>query len=141
MLFEQILRIRSDRAGRGFAARAGRWQFGCILLDEGDVVGDGGAGGFISMLPIVLMFGVIYFLMIRPQQKQAKKHREYLGGLKKGDEVVTNAGIYGKIDAVSDAFVTLGIARDVKIRVVKSQIAGAQPGTAEAAATLPAKKD
>lgn len=101
----------------------------------------GGAGGFISMLPIVLMFGVIYFLMIRPQQKQAKKHREYLGGLKKGDEVVTNAGIYGKIDAVSDAFVTLEIARDVKIRVVKSQVAGAQPGTAEAAATLPAKKD
>jgi len=77
---------------------------------------------------LLVMFAVIYFLMIRPQQKQAKQHREYVAGLKKGDDVVTNSGIFGKIDAVEDAVVRLEIARDVKIRVLKSQIAAAQPG-------------
>ena len=93
-----------------------------------------GAGLF-SMLPILLMFAVIYFLMIRPQQKQAKQHRSFVDSLKAGDEVVTNAGIYGKIIAVADPAVTLEVARDVKIRVLKSQIAGPQPGTAAATET------
>lgn len=86
-------------------------------------------GGLIGILPILLMFAVIYFLMIRPQQKQAKKHREYVTALKKGDDVVTNSGIFGRIDAIEDAAVRLEIARDVKIRVLKTQIAGPQPGT------------
>lgn len=100
-------------------------------------------GGILSFLPIVLMFGVIYFLMIRPQQKTAKQHREYLGGLKKGDEVVTQAGIFGKIEAIEDTAVRLEIARDVKIRVLKSQIAGPQPAAAAASGseTVSAKKD
>lgn len=100
----------------------------------------GPAGGLISMLPILLMFGVIYFLMIRPQQKQAKQHRGYLDSLKAGDEVVTNSGIYGKIVSIADPAVTLEIARDVKIRVLKAQIAGPQPGAA-ATETVSAKKD
>lgn len=101
----------------------------------------GGGGGFLSMvLPFLLMFVVFYFLLIRPQQKQQKQHRTYLDSLKAGDEVVTNAGIYGRIVAVSDPTVTLEIARDVKIRVLKSQIAGPQPGTA-AADQAAAKKD
>ena len=89
--------------------------------------------GLISMLPILLMFVVIYFLMIRPQQKQAKQQRAYLDSLKAGDEVVTNAGIYGKIVSIQEPAVTLEVARDVKIRVLKTQIAGPQPGTAPSA--------
>jgi len=93
--------------------------------------------GLIPMVPLLLMFVVIYFLMIRPQQKQAKQHRAYLDSLKAGDEVVTNAGIYGKIVSIADPAVTLEIARDVKIRVLKSQIAGPQPG---ASASTPTAK-
>jgi preprotein translocase subunit YajC len=99
----------------------------------------GAAGGLISMLPILLMFGVIYFLMIRPQQKQAKQHRTYVDSLKAGDEVVTNSGIYGRIVSIAEPAVTLEIARDVKIRVLKAQIAGPQPGAAAELTT--AKKD
>ncbi|HWV37669.1 MAG TPA: preprotein translocase subunit YajC [Vulgatibacter sp.] len=101
-------------------------------------------GGIVGLLPMVAIFAVMYFLMIRPQQKQAKKHREYLASLKKGDEVVTNSGIFGKIEAIEDSVVRLEIARDVKIRVLKTQIAGAQPGQAEtvtAGTPVPAKKD
>lgn len=87
-------------------------------------------GGIVAMLPFVLMFAVVYFLMIRPQQKQQKQHRQYLAGLKVGDEVVTNSGILGKIEAIEDRVIRLEIARDVKIRVLKTQIAGAQPGQA-----------
>lgn len=103
--------------------------------------GAGGGGGFlVQILPILLMFAVIYFIMIRPQQKQAKKHREYLGGLKKGDEVVTNSGIFGRIDAIEDNAIRLEIARDVKIRVLKSQVAGPQPGTVPTT-SIEAKKE
>lgn len=94
----------------------------------------------VQILPILLMFAVIYFIMIRPQQKQAKKHREYLGGLKRGDDVVTNSGIFGRIDAIEDNAIRLEIARDVKIRVLKSQIAGPQPGAAPST-TIETKKD
>lgn len=91
------------------------------------------AGGWlVQLLPIVLIFGVFYFLLLRPQQKQAQKHREYLASLKKGDDVVTQSGIFGRIESIEDAVVRLEIARDVKIRILKSQIAGAQPGTAPA---------
>lgn len=83
-------------------------------------------GGLVAFLPFVLMFVVIYFLMIRPQQKQAKQHRDYLHSLKAGDEVVTNSGIFGKIEDIDDRTVRLEIARDVRIRVLKSQIAGPQ---------------
>lgn len=81
-----------------------------------------------AFLPFVLMFVVIYFLMIRPQQKQARQHRDYLNALKVGDEVITNAGIFGKIEDIDDRTVRLEIARDVRIRVLKAQIAGPQPG-------------
>ena len=98
--------------------------------------GEAPAGSWVDqLLPLFLMFAVIYFLMIRPQQKQAKQHRSYLDSLKAGDEVVTNAGIYGRVVQVADPAVTLEVARDVKIRVLKTQIAGPQPGSAAAATT------
>jgi preprotein translocase subunit YajC len=68
----------------------------------------------IGFLPIILMFVVLYFLMIRPQMKRAKEHRTMLEALKKGDEVVTAGGVVGKIVKVGDAYVTLEVTRGEK---------------------------
>lgn len=62
-----------------------------------------------SFLPLILMFVVLYFLMIRPQMKRAKEHKAMIGALNKGDEVVTAGGVVGKIVEVSDAYVTVDI--------------------------------
>ena len=85
--------------------------------------GDGG-GGMGMLIPIVLMFAIIYFLMIRPQQKQAKKHKEMLETLKRGDQVVTNGGLIGKIFQINENnIVTLEVAEGVRVRVLRGQIA------------------
>lgn len=68
-------------------------------------------GGLITFLPIILMFVVLYFLMIRPQAKRAKEHKAMIEALKKGDEVVTSGGVVGRITKVGDHYVTLEIAR------------------------------
>ena len=85
----------------------------------------GGMGGLTSLVPILLMFVVFYFLLIRPQQKQAKKHQEFLTQLQRGTEVYTQGGIIGRIHEVGDKFVTLEVGGGVKIRFVKGQVAGA----------------
>jgi len=89
----------------------------------------GGQGGgdintLMGFLPMVLILGVFYFLLIRPQQKKAKDHRELLQSLKKGDAVITQGGLYGKIAGMSDQVVTLEIADKVRVRVARGQIAG-----------------
>ena len=76
-----------------------------------------------QFLPIILMFVVLYFLMIRPQQKKAKEHKALLDGLSKGDEVVSQGGIAGRITKVGDEFVTVEIADKVEIQVQKPAIA------------------
>ena len=82
------------------------------------------AGGSSSSLFIFIagMFAIMYFLMIRPQQKQLKAHRELLANLKKGDNVVTQGGIIGRIYSVSDKDVQLEVANNVKLRVLKSSV-------------------
>ena len=75
-----------------------------------------------GLLPIVLMFVLLYFLMIRPQSKRAKEHRNMLAGLQKGDEVVTAGGALGKVTKVGDHFVGIEIATNVEIRVQKTSI-------------------
>ena len=81
------------------------------------------AGGdtLMGMLPIVLMFVVLYFLMIRPQMKKAKEHKTMLDALQKGDEVVA-MGIIGKIVKIGDSFVTLEVANNVSIAVQRQAI-------------------
>ena len=81
------------------------------------------AGGdtLMGMLPIVLMFVVLYFLMIRPQMKKAKEHKTMLEALQKGDEVVA-MGIIGKIVKIGDSFVTLEVANNVNIAVQRQAI-------------------
>ncbi len=74
------------------------------------------------LLPFLAMFGVIYFLMIRPQQKKMKEQQAMLGALKHGDEVVTASGILGKITGITDKVVTVEVADGVKIKILKSQV-------------------
>lgn len=75
------------------------------------------------VLPMLFVFGVMYFFMLRPQAKRQKEHQKLLSGLKRGDEVITSSGILGKIDGLTDSFVTLEVAPGVKIRVLRTQIA------------------
>lgn len=83
----------------------------------------GGGGGFMGLLlPMVIVFGIFYFMMIRPQQKQVKKMRTMLAALKKGDEVVTRSGIHGKIHGIADNLITLEVAENIKIKINKDQI-------------------
>jgi preprotein translocase subunit YajC len=74
------------------------------------------------LLPFAAMFAVVYFLMIRPQQKKMKEQQSMLGQLKHGDEVITTSGILGTIRGITDKVVTLEIADGVKIKLLKSQI-------------------
>lgn len=88
----------------------------------GDNPGTGAFWGQFATLPII--FAIFYFLMIRPQQQKAKEHQAMLDALKKGDEVLTAGGIYGKIHSVTDQVVNLEIAPNVRIRVARSRIEG-----------------
>ena len=75
-----------------------------------------------GILPWLLIFAIFYVLMIRPQQRQVKAHKDAIAAVKKGDEVVTGGGIRGKVTKVSDEEAEIEIAQGVKIRVVKSTI-------------------
>ena len=84
--------------------------------------GIGGADGLMSFLPIILMFVLLYFLMIRPQMKRAKEHKSMIDALQKGDEVVAVGGLIGKIVELSDQYATLEIASETKILVQRPAI-------------------
>lgn len=86
------------------------------------------AGGGISMIiMMVVLFGLMYFMMIRPQMKRQKEHRALLSALSKGDEVVTNGGIAGRIDEVGETFITVEIASNVKVKVQKGAVSQVLP--------------
>ncbi|MBI2982378.1 MAG: preprotein translocase subunit YajC [Deltaproteobacteria bacterium] len=80
-------------------------------------------GPFGMFLPMILVFVIFYFLMIRPQARQRKRHQSMLQALKKGDEVVTAAGIHGRVTAIADNIATVEIAENVRIKVDKLQVA------------------
>ena len=90
--------------------------------------GAGGAQGLMSFLPLVLIFVVFYFLLIRPQQKKAKEHQEFIANLKKGDEVLTSGGLQGKITGLTDRVATLEIAENVRVKIARSYILGSVAG-------------
>ena len=84
----------------------------------------GGLGGMEQLLPLVLIFVVFYFLLIRPQQKKAKVHREMLGNLRRGDRIVTNGGLIGTITRVpNETELIVEVAEGVKVRVLRGMIA------------------
>ena len=77
---------------------------------------------WIGLMPLVLLFVLLYFLMIRPQMKRAKEHKTMTEALQKGDEVVTGGGVLGRITKVGDNYVTLQVAENVEIQVQKAAI-------------------
>lgn len=97
-----------------------------------DAAPGGGPGGIASFLPIILIFVIFYFLLIRPQQKKVKEHQAFVAALKKGDTVVTNGGIHGLITGLTDTVATLEIAENVRIKISRAQIAGAVGSGGEA---------
>jgi len=84
--------------------------------------GSGAGGDLLGLLPIVLMFVVLYFLMIRPQMKRAKDHKAMIEALQKGDEVVTSGGVVGRVAKISDNYVSLQIAENVEIMVQRPAV-------------------
>ena len=79
-------------------------------------------GGYESIILIVLMFAVLYFLMIRPQMKRAKEHKTMIEALQKGDEVVAAGGVLGRVNKISDSYVTLEVADNVEIQVQRPAV-------------------
>ncbi len=79
-----------------------------------------------AMMPMVVIIGVFYFLVIRPNAKRAKEQQKFVNELKKGDDVVTNFGVLGRVEGLTEQIVTLEIADGVRIKVLRSQVAGAQ---------------
>ena len=93
-----------------------------VAYAAGPAAATGGAGGIASFIPLILIFGVFYFMLIRPQQKQAKLQQQFLNELKNGNKVVTKGGIHGTITGLTDTVVTLEIADNVRIKVSRSYI-------------------
>ncbi len=86
---------------------------------------------WLQLIPFVLVFGIFYFLIIRPQSKRLKAHDQFLSNLKRGDAVVTNGGILGTVEGLTEQVVTLEISDGVKVKMLKRQIAGAQAAMLE----------
>lgn len=90
--------------------------------EEAATAANSGAAGFISFLPIVAFIFIFYFLLIRPQQKSAKLHREMLKKIEKGDTLITRGGIYGKVVSVKEDTITIEIADNVNVKIERSAV-------------------
>jgi len=84
----------------------------------------GGQGGFGAFIPLILMFAIFYFLLIRPQQKKAKQHKQVLSSIKKGDRVVSSGGLHGVVTGLTDDVVIMEIAPKIRVKVSRGSIAG-----------------
>ena len=94
----------------------------------------GQPGGLMSFLPLIVIFVIFYFLLIRPQMKRAKEHRKLVAELAAGDEVVTNGGLLGRISKVGESFVTIELTDNVQVRVQRHAISSVMPkGTIKSA--------
>ena len=87
-----------------------------------NATGGAGPGPLMTLVPFVLIFVIMYFMVVRPQQKKGKDHQEMLNKLKKNDEVMTSGGIYGKVIDLKETVVTLEVAPNVRIRVHRPQM-------------------
>ncbi len=95
-----------------------------MLISPAFAQGPGGIGdtGWAGMLPIVLMFVLLYFLMIRPQMKRAKEHKTMTEALQKGDEVITSGGVLGRITKIGEAYILLEISPDTEVQVQRTAV-------------------
>ena len=123
-----IMMALADGAATGGAAPGAGGVGGCA------------GGGMTQFVPLLLMFVIFYFMLIRPQQKKAKDHQNFLSGLKKGDQVVTRGGVVGRVTGVTDTMVTVEIQEKVRVRVLKSYIDGQHKDAATAAPADKAEK-
>jgi preprotein translocase subunit YajC len=83
----------------------------------------GGGGGIMNIAPLVILFVIFYFLLIRPQQKKAKEHKQMLSEVAKGDSIVTNGGLYGRVTTVSEDTLTVEVADNVRVKIARNAIA------------------
>ena len=114
-----------------------------IAYAMGQTGGAEGGGGILAtpLMPIILMLAIMWFLLIRPQQKKQKEHREMINSLKKGDMIITTGGLYGRITGLSDNAVTVEIADKVRVKVSRGHVAAlAQPTVKQAAPSPPPKE-
>jgi len=98
---------------------ANAWAQGTAAADP--------TGGLMGLLPIILMFVVLWFLMIRPQMKRTKEHKEMVTKLQKGDEVITQGGVAGRVTRVGEAFVHVEIAENIEVAVQKQAVSALLP--------------
>lgn len=84
-------------------------------------------GGLAGLIPLVLIFVVFYFLLIRPQSKRAKEHKQMVSSLEKGDEVVTNGGLLGRITKLDESFITLEVANEVELKFQRNAVTSLVP--------------
>ncbi|MBI4798045.1 MAG: preprotein translocase subunit YajC [Desulfarculus sp.] len=103
------------------------------LAWAGEAAGGEAAGGLGQIIQgplpmLILMFAIFYFLLIRPQQKKAKAHKELLSNLRKGDNIVTSGGIYGKITGITNDMVVVEIAPQVRIKIARGHVSGLATG-------------
>ena len=98
-----------------------------LISDAWAQAGGEAGGSLFSLLPLVVIFVLFYFLLIRPQQKRAKQHKEMVAALKKGEEIVTNGGLLGKVTDVDDNFVTVEIAGGLNVRIQRQAVAQVMP--------------
>ena len=100
-------------------------NFLAYAMGQGGTAGaEGGGSAFGAFIPLILMFAIFYFLLIRPQQKKAKEHRNMVASLKKGDRVVSSGGLHGTVTGLTDDTVTMEIAPKVRVKVSRGSVAG-----------------
>jgi preprotein translocase subunit YajC len=88
-----------------------------------------GAGGFGAFVPLILMFVIFYFLLIRPQQKKNKEHKAMIDNLNKGDRIITSGGLHGLVTGVSDQTLTVEIAYKVRVKIARGNVAAITQAT------------
>ena len=117
-------------------------QFLNVLAQAAAPSGGGGPfGSFGGMLPLVAIFAIMYFLILRPQSKKAKELQKLLSELKKGDDVVTSGGLIGKISGIKDTELTLQLQEGVRVRVLRSAVTGLYAGAAASATKADTKSE
>lgn len=98
-----------------------------FFISDAYAQGGGGSAPYGDIMFLVLLFAVFYFLLIRPQQKRAKEHKKMVEAVAKGDEVVTNGGVLGKIIEIGDTFLTVNIAEGVDVKLQRSSVSATLP--------------
>ena len=98
-----------------------------FFISDAWAQGADAGGSLFSLLPLVVIFVLFYFLLIRPQQKRAKQHKEMVAALKNGEEIVTNGGLLGKVTEVSDNFVTVEFSSGLNVRIQRQSISQVMP--------------